>query len=546
MTDDNSGKSADGSRQERRAGRWSRAAGDGSGQPRPATGPDQASSGEREPRDDSGDRAQRREGRPGRSSYGSSDRDGRPPRGGSGRTGEDRPRRDGRDDRPRRDGRGDERRGGRSTDRDRRKEGRGGRGFERGERRGPRSFETGRGRPDGDGRGRPQRSFDRRDDRRDDRGSRAGGRREDRAGGRRGGGGRRGDDARFGSDRPRYNSDRQRSDRDEPQRDENRSRAERGPRSWDRSSPSQKSARDTRFAPVLPEDITGRELDRSVWRELRTLTKENAEGVAKHLVAAATLLEEDPDLALAHAEHAARRAGRVAAVREALGLVHYRRGEFNDAIREFRTAKRLSGSNHLLPYLVDSERGLGRHERALDLASSDEARNLGEADNIELAIVVSGVRRDLGQPEAAQMVLRIPALERGTNQPWAARLFYAYAEALLAGGDATGAREWFAKALDADAEGETDAADRLDLLDGVVLTDLLDGEDDDEGDDDRAEDVDGDVEVASETAGDMTGAASPHGDGDGSHGPDGSEDEPDGGSDDDTGAGPGDRPEEGR
>lgn len=216
------------------------------------------------------------------------------------------------------------------------------------------------------------------------------------------------------------------------------------------------------------------------------MTKENAEGVAKHLVAAATLLEEDSDLALAHAEHAARRAGRVAAVREALGLVHYRRSEFNDAIREFRTAKRLSGSDHLLPYLVDCERGLGRYERALDLAASPEARSLGESDNIELAIVVSGVRRDLDQPEAAQMVLRIPALERASKQPWAARLFYAYAEALLAGGSPDEARAWFGKAIDADVEGQTDAAERVAELDGVVLIDALDPEAEEE---DSASDV---------------------------------------------------------
>lgn len=236
----------------------------------------------------------------------------------------------------------------------------------------------------------------------------------------------------------------------------------------------------------MPEEITGKELDRSVWREMRTLTKENAEGVAKHLVAAATLLEEDSELALAHAEHAARRAGRVAAVREALGLVHYRRGEFTDAIREFRTAKRLSGSNHLLPYLVDCERGLGRYDRALDLAASPEAKSLGEADNIELAIVISGVRRDLGQPEAAQMVLRIPALERGSRQPWAGRLFYAYAEGLLAGGSDDEARDWFAKALDVDADGQTDAAERIAELDGLVFIDALEDSDDALDEDDEA------------------------------------------------------------
>ncbi len=102
---------------------------------------------------------------------------------------------------------------------------------------------------------------------------------------------------------------------------------------------------------------------------------------------------------------------------------------------------------------------------------------MGEADNIELAIVVSGVRRDLGQPEAAQMVLRIPALDRASKQPWAARLFYAYAEALLAAGAETEARDWFAKAIDADVEGQTDAAERVDDLDGLVLIDALDDAD---------------------------------------------------------------------
>ena len=193
-------------------------------------------------------------------------------------------------------------------------------------------------------------------------------------------------------------------------------------------------------------------------------------------MAAAQFLDEDEDLALEHAEHAAKRAGRVPAVREALGLVRYRRTEFADALREFRTARRLSGSNHLIAYMVDCERGLGRPDRALELASSADAKNLAEADNIELAIVVSGVRRDLGQADAAVMGLRIPALERATHQPWAARLFYAYADALLATGDRDGARTWFAKAMDADTENETDAAERLGMQSDVEMTDLLEGE----------------------------------------------------------------------
>jgi hypothetical protein len=133
--------------------------------------------------------------------------------------------------------------------------------------------------------------------------------------------------------------------------------------------------------------------------------------------------------------------------------------------------------------MVDCERGLGRQERALELAMSPEARTLAVEDRVELAIVISGIRRDLGQLEAAQQALEIPQLKGSGRKPWSARLSYAYAEALLALGRDDDARDWFARAADADDELETDAAERLAELDGVVLTDLLDGEEDDPEDD---------------------------------------------------------------
>lgn len=341
-------------------------------------------------------------------------------------------------------------------------------------------------------------------DRRDsaDRGSESRGWSKDSAG--RGRGPRR-------DDRGPRRDDRSRGPRpanDEPRRTSGPANPQRAPRSWDRTSPRNEGReRGPRAVePELPEDITGHELDRDVWTQLRTLSKENADGVAKHLVASAVLLDEDTDAALAHAIHAAGRAGRVPAVREALGLVYYRRGEFADALREFRTARRLSGSDHLLPYMVDSERGLGRLERALDLASSAAARKLPEADNIELLIVVSGIRRDLGQPEAAVAVLNVPALQRAGNQPWAARLFYAYADALLAAGRAAEARTWFAKAAAADAAEETDADDRLDELEGFVLVDVLEEGEVDAGAGRQSPEVEP-AEVGSADPGDQPAAA---------------------------------------
>ncbi len=222
-------------------------------------------------------------------------------------------------------------------------------------------------------------------------------------------------------------------------------------------------------------------------QQLRTLSKENAEGVAQHLVMVAALLEaEDMVGAEAHAETAVRRAGRVPAAREALGLVAYRKGEWARALSEFRTARRLSGSSHMLPLMVDCERGLGRPERALELATSPEARTLSLEERIELAIVISGIRRDLGQPQAAVLALQIPQLKSTARKPWSARLAYAYADALLANGDEAVARDWFARAADFDDEGETDAADRLAELDGIVMVDLLEGDEEDDALDEAA------------------------------------------------------------
>jgi hypothetical protein len=221
--------------------------------------------------------------------------------------------------------------------------------------------------------------------------------------------------------------------------------------------------------PRIPEGVTGKELDRSIHQQLRTLSKENAEGVAQHLVMVAAYLEADElETALAHAETAVRRAGRVPAAREALGMVAYRQGDFARALTEFRTVRRLSGSSHLLPLMVDCERGLGRHSRALDLAASPEAAGLSEAERIELAIVVSGIRRDLGQEDAALLALQIPALRR-SPKAGVFRLHYAYADVLLGLGREDEAREYFLKAIEGDTEAETDAVERLEELDGIVV-----------------------------------------------------------------------------
>lgn len=214
--------------------------------------------------------------------------------------------------------------------------------------------------------------------------------------------------------------------------------------------------------PEIPEHLTADLADRSIHRELRTLSKENAEGVARHLLAVSECLEnEDFDRGLAHAQTAVRRAGRVPIVREMLGVVHYRRGEWAKALSEFRTARRMSGSHHLLPLIADTERGLGRPERAIELGQSREVGTLAAAERMELAVVLSGARLDLGQTSAAVQSLREAVHATHDKDVWAARIFYAYADALSADGKNEEAQRFLERAAATDQFHETDAAERL-------------------------------------------------------------------------------------
>ncbi len=194
-----------------------------------------------------------------------------------------------------------------------------------------------------------------------------------------------------------------------------------------------------------------------------------AEQVALRLIAAGELLDDEPEVALAHTLIARRLASRIAAVREAVGLAAYRAGQWQTTIGELRAYHRMSGRQSHLAVLADCERALGRPERAIDMYRSADGELMSRAEAIELAIVAAGARADLGQRDAAVAMLQLPELT--SDEPWVARLRYAYAAALLAAGRREEAREWFARAAEVDEDAATDAAERLLELDGVVLDD---------------------------------------------------------------------------
>ncbi|MFJ6371089.1 tetratricopeptide repeat protein [Streptomyces virginiae] len=243
-------------------------------------------------------------------------------------------------------------------------------------------------------------------------------------------------------------------------------------------------------------------------QELLSLPKGLAEEVSKNLVMVARLIDDEPEQAYAYSRIALRLASRVAAVREAAGFAAYATQKYSEALAEFRAAKRMTGSVELWPVMADCERGLGRPERALAMAGEPEVQKLDKAGQVEMRLVAAGARRDQGQLEAAIVTLQSPELASSSVQPWTARLRYAYADALLAAGREDEAREWFAKTLEADKDGSTDASDRLAELDGVEfvdasidLSDLADDEDQDEDrDEDREDEDDDEDEDAAEIA----------------------------------------------
>jgi tetratricopeptide (TPR) repeat protein len=221
-----------------------------------------------------------------------------------------------------------------------------------------------------------------------------------------------------------------------------------------------------------------RDLDPAVRSALRGLDPRNVERVAGHLVAAGTLVEEDPAAALAHARAARDRASRVAAVREAVGVAAYHAEDYAEAARELRAYRRMSGDSGYRAVLADCERALGRPEVALRLVAEALGEGPDAEETVELRIVESGARLDLGEDAAARLVLEAAlgsrldpaALEPG--DPARLRLASAYADLLQIQGENERALDWFVAIAAADPEDLTGAVERL----GIEFTDLEDDE----------------------------------------------------------------------
>jgi tetratricopeptide (TPR) repeat protein len=183
-------------------------------------------------------------------------------------------------------------------------------------------------------------------------------------------------------------------------------------------------------SPVIPDAITANDLPLQVRVQLKTLTEENAERVARHLAMVGLLIDQDPELAHAHAMAAVARAARIGLVHEFAGSTAYAIGDYALAIRELLTHRRISGSNEQIALIVDSERGMGRPDKALEAGRAVDRTKISAEARVNLAIAMSGARLDRNEPDLALAELEIAELNPGKVFEYSVPLFIAYAECL--------------------------------------------------------------------------------------------------------------------
>ncbi|MFC5381774.1 hypothetical protein [Aquipuribacter nitratireducens] len=219
-------------------------------------------------------------------------------------------------------------------------------------------------------------------------------------------------------------------------------------------------------APPVPGWAQADALDRHVVREFESLGERRSEEIARRLVAAYVLADEgETEEALAHAAVVRVLGSRLAAAREAVGIVAYRCGAYEDALKDLKAARRISGRWDALPVMADCERGLGRPERALELAATPEAARLDRAGRVEMLLVAAGARQDLGQPDAAVLTLQVPELRATSDAEWHQRLLAGYAAALDAAGRSGEAAAWHERAASHPAAPRVPSEDDADIVD---------------------------------------------------------------------------------
>jgi tetratricopeptide (TPR) repeat protein len=151
------------------------------------------------------------------------------------------------------------------------------------------------------------------------------------------------------------------------------------------------------------------------------------------------------------------------AVRELLGLTHYRLGQYPAAAKELEAFVALTDSVEQHPVLMDCMRAMGKYRRVDELWEELATASPSSALVTEGRIVLAGAQADRGRLRDAIATLERRATTPKRVQEQHLRLWYALADLYERSGDIPKARELFTRVRRHDAA-FTDVAERLAAL----------------------------------------------------------------------------------
>ena len=225
--------------------------------------------------------------------------------------------------------------------------------------------------------------------------------------------------------------------------------SQRGGSRYERSRDTPREKRDARGQGAegdqtpakLPAAAQG--LPRHVVESLMRVTPASRQNAALVALAAAAEAFSDGQYhaAVKKAEHAKDLASRDATIREILGLAAYQVADWQKALRELRTYRRLSGETTHMPIEMDVLRALNRPDDVTAVWLDFKKRGGGPAVKKEARVVYASHLIDQGDLEAADEVAGSP---RMLDDPWPEDLRLWYVSARIAGlrGDKRRARRW--------------------------------------------------------------------------------------------------------
>ncbi len=171
------------------------------------------------------------------------------------------------------------------------------------------------------------------------------------------------------------------------------------------------------------------------------VTPANRQNAALAALAAAAEAFADGQyhVAVRKAEHAKDLASRDATIREILGLASYRVGDWQTALRELRTYRRLSGETTHMPVEMDVLRALGRPRDVEAVWQDFRKLGGGPAVKKEARVVYASHLIDQGELDQADKIAGSP---RRSDDPWPEdlRLWYVAARIAALQNDTTKAR----------------------------------------------------------------------------------------------------------